>query len=84
MVTLGECVRAVTFEHRDLEGVIEHLLKPGVEAGWCRRCRVAAGTGKVPRGDNVTAVYETDLASRVAVIKMALREAGHRTSALAT
>jgi len=32
MVTLGECVRAVTFEYRDPEGVIEHLLKPGAEA----------------------------------------------------
>jgi hypothetical protein len=84
MVTLGECVHAVTFEHRDPEGVMEHLLKPGAEAGWCRRYRVAAGTRKVPRGDNAAAVYETDLASRVAVIKMALREAGHGVSALAT
>jgi len=32
MVTLGECVRAVTFEHRDPEGVTERLLKPGAEA----------------------------------------------------
>jgi len=37
--------------------------------------RMAARRGRMPKDDDLVTAYETDLASRVAVVKMALREA---------